>query len=90
MAFTLFGEKKKQQYLVFALAAIISVALLFLAYRFLIKKEPTEDIGGVKKPKEVVINFGFLDGNELDSLWPFERIPAIQEAIGKANPFISY
>lgn len=86
---SLFGEKKKQKYLVFALVAIILLALLFAAYNFLTKSSVPAN-PEVSKVPEISIDFGFFENQDLKKLSPFEKVSEFHEQTGRENPFIPY
>lgn len=87
---SLFKERKKQKYLLFSLAAIALLALLFGVYSIFIKEQPVPVKVEVKAFPEVKINFEFLKNQNLQNLSPFQKIPEFQGVIGRDNPFKPY
>ena len=44
----------------------------------------------VAPPREIKINFEFLDSQALKDLQPFAEIPPYEGTVGRENPFITY
>ena len=89
MAITFIQQKKRQKYLIIALAVLIAISFLVVWRMFLVKPESISEPKILKKP-EVKINFDTLKNPIFDKLTPFEPIPSFSEEIGRDNPFSSY
>ena len=91
MAITFFEQRKKQRYLILALALIISLTLIVVWKGFLFKK-PKPQPGAVEfpRPAEIKINFEALKNPILEELQPFEEISPFKEEAGRENPFLPY
>jgi len=84
-------EKKKQQYLIFALLAIVLITAAVLWFGFFSKRgqAPSETSVAITR-RDVNINFGFLQSQALKDLIPFEPVPPLEGATGRSNPFLPY
>ena len=87
-------QKKKQQYLIYALAAFLLIIIGYLGYNFLGKKKPVEEITGVQEailpPKKIEINFGVLKNPLIDQLQMYQEIQPFEGQIGRDNPISHY
>ena len=93
MAITIVQERKKQRYLILALAMIIFAILAVVWWGFSRRQ------GSVSVPSvpEVVyalpkteIDWQMLEDLRAESLQPFEGISAFEGQFGRENPFVSY
>jgi len=84
-------EKKKQQYLVFALLAVVFITAAVLWFGFFNKDGQTSAGTSASIPRrDVNINFGFLQSQQLNDLIPFESVPPLEGETGRSNPFLPY
>ncbi len=93
MAITIIQERKKQRYLLLALAFIILAILLVVWLGFLRNKEPgsiSMSPAVVYAAPDVNIDWQMLDGLRGEALQPFEEIGAFEGSFGRENPFEPY
>ena len=89
MAITSFIEpKRKKQYLLLLLGAII-VGILFLVWNYFLAK-PTLPVFQPTPPPEIKINLEILKNPILEQLEPFETISPFEGEVGRENPFLPY
>jgi Na+/melibiose symporter-like transporter len=88
MAITFIEPKRKRQYLILLLIAIVLV-VSFLVWNYFSTKS-TPNILKPTPPPEIKINFEILKSPLLEQLEPFEKIPPFEEGIGRENPFTPY
>lgn len=93
MAITIVQERKKQRYLIAALAVIIFIILLVVGKGFLGKKtavlQPPQAPVIYVLPK-TEIDWQVLDDIRAQSLQLFEEIGALEGKFGRENPFVPY
>lgn len=93
MAITIVQERKKQKYLIAALAVIVFVILLVVGKGFLSRKtavsQPPQAPVIYVLPK-TEIDWQILDDIRAQSSQLFEEISALEGKFGRENPFIPY
>lgn len=90
MATSLFPAKKRQQYLILALALVVILALVFVWRNLLAKPAATEEVTPVFFPTEIKINWAALQNEKLTKLQPFADITPFTDTVGRKDPFVSY
>ena len=88
MAIVFLKEKKKEKYLIFALAIVLIFTIIVIWRGFFIK--PKLISPPAPKPPEIKINFEILKNPILKNLQPFEEIKPTTESVGRENPFVPY
>lgn len=89
MAITFLEQKKKQQQLLPIFMLVVVITSLVIWWGFLREEEEVvfEEITS-KMFRGVNINFQFLQNFVPEDLEFFEETPALQEQVGRENPFI--
>ena len=91
MAIQFIQKKKKQKYLILIFGAVLLITAVVLWYGFFrgekIKLVP---LVVTVAPREIRINFEFLESSVLKELQPFEEIPFFDKETGRKNPFLPY
>ncbi|MBI2041571.1 MAG: hypothetical protein HYT20_00945 [Candidatus Nealsonbacteria bacterium] len=94
MAITITQDRKKQRYLLLALAAIIFAVLLVVWLGFFGKKGGTPQLSSspvaVYAVPKIEIDWQALDNLRAESLKPFEEITPLKGDLGRKNPFTPY
>lgn len=88
MAITFFKGKREKQ-LAAVLLVILLFGVLFVIWQFFLAKPPPLSLP-ISKPSLIEIDFELLKSPLLENLIPFEKIPPLEEAIGRENPFVPY
>ena len=91
MAIRFIHKRKKQTYLIIALAIIV----LAIAAIFAQKLKPVSFSSVIPEPvvsgyPEIEINFEILEKSELKELVLFKKILPFEEEAGRENPFLPY
>ncbi len=92
MAITFLEQRKRQQKLLPILAVVLIVTLFIVWWGFL-REESASSVFESLVPavqQKVEINFDFLQGLNPDDFYSFEKIPPLEEEVGKENPFIPF
>jgi hypothetical protein len=94
MAITFLQEKKKQKYLIYIFILIIVATFLILWLGFFRKPQITPEIvaptGVSESWQKIEIDFKILENPLFQSLKDFEKIPPLEGAVGRENPFIPF
>lgn len=90
MAITFVEKRKRQRYLIPALAALIFVLAIVIWQGFFVERElPALPPPETAAPK-IEINFEILQHPLLEKLQPFPEIEPFEEELGRENPFTPY
>ena len=90
MAITFFQEKKRQRYLILALALVIFVILLIVWKGFSKPgEEPTTVLPGFA-PSPVEIDWSVLQSPQLTELQALATTTPFEGETGRENPFLPY
>lgn len=92
MAITFLEEKKREKYLLIALAGVIILIGFVLWYGFFYIPAVPPQITKPTEPtaKRIKIDWDVLKNPGLDELQILEEIPSFKEPIGRENPFLPY
>lgn len=93
MAITIIQEKKKQRYMLLALAAVIFGILFVVWFGFSAKKKQgvlQPDSQAVYAVPKIEIDKQILEEFGSKILSPFEEIKPFDREFGRKNPFIPY
>jgi len=92
MAITFLEQRKKQQKLLPILVVLLLVILFIVWWGFLREEifTPVFESTIPVVQQKVEINFDFLDSFNPDDFYSFEKIPPLEEEVGKNNPFIPF
>lgn len=90
MAITFLQQKKRQKRFILIFTGVILITLVVIWQGFFTKKEEALPIKILMPPKIIQINLKALEDPKLQELQSFLEVTPLQEAIGRANPFIPY
>lgn len=93
MAITIAQDKKKQRYLLLAIALIVIFTLAIVWFGFLRKQKvvsPPPTTAVVYAIPKVEIDWQILESIRSEKLLPFGEISAFQGNFGRKNPFTPY
>ena len=93
MVITITQEKKRQRYLLLALALIIFAILLVVWLGFFRKEESVLALSvpaAAYLAPEAEIDWQTLDELQRENLRPFKEIGAFKQEFGRENPFTPY
>jgi hypothetical protein len=85
-------EKKRQKYLIYAFLAVflITAVVLWQGYFNKGKSLLGQNISLPTPPREIKIDFSFLESQTLKDLRPFTEIPDFAGVSGRKVPFLPY
>lgn len=92
MAITFLEQRKKQQKLLPVLVGILMLILFIVWWGFL-REETISPVfeGSVPAVQQKVgIDFDFLRNLNPEDFYTFEKVPPLEEEVGKENPFIPF
>lgn len=91
MAITFTERRKKLRYLFLVLVIIIFITIIVIWQGFFAKAKLPPLLPPVEIPtKKLEINFEVFKSPLLEKLQPLEEIPALEEKVGREDPFIAY
>ena len=82
-------QRKKQKYLILIFVAVISITGIVLWFGFLKEKKKSASVAAIT-PREIKIDFEFLNDPFLKELKPFIKVFPFEGLIGRENPFLPY
>ena len=95
MAIVFVKQKNEQKRLIIVFLIVLAVTAVVVWFGFF-KKEgaPGPDVGSVFIPKNINIDFSFIERQDFKSLYPFSQIEPFKaglgEKVGRDNPFLAY
>ena len=88
MAIQFTQQKKKQQYLILIFGAVLLIIGIVVWYGFFRKEKGVVSQAVIVSPKEVKIDFEFLESSVLKELQPFKEVSPFEKETGRKNPFL--